>query len=51
MTMIRKAEETTSAMKTIKATAATTMALMNRQKRNKSLGVAGTVVLIVIWKK
>ena len=41
MTMTRKAAETTSAVKTIKATAATTMALMNRQKRNKSLGGGG----------
>ena len=49
--MKRKEAATTAAMTKMKATATTKMTLTNRQKRNKGLGVAGTVVLIVIQKK
>ena len=51
MEMTGKTSTTTSAMTMMKETAVTTITLINRQKRNKRLGVAGTVVLIVIWKK
>ena len=51
MKMPRKSESTTATMTTMKATATTTMTLMNPKKRNKRLGVAGAVVLIVIRKK
>ena len=47
----RKAAATTAAMKNMKSTATPTMTLMNRQKRNKMLGVAVTVLLIVMCKK
>ena len=50
MTMKRKAAETTEEMMTMNAMAKMKMALMNRQKINKRLGVAMTVVLIVIRK-
>ena len=50
ITITRKAASTTAAMTTMKETATTIMTLMNRQKRNKNLGVTGTVVLVVIWK-
>ena len=51
MTITRKAAETTAAMITMEATETTTMILMIRKKSNKRLGVAGTVVLILIRKK
>ena len=49
--MMRKASSTTAAMTKMKAMATKTMTLINLQKRNKRLGVAGTVALIVIRKK
>ena len=48
MKIRRKESSTTAEMKTMKETVTTTMELMNRQKRNKMLGVEGIVVLIVI---
>ena len=51
MIMTRKEAASTAVMTTMKATATMTMTPMNRQKRNKRLGVRGTVVLIVIRKK
>ena len=51
MTITKKAEATSAAMTTMKATETPSMMQMNRQKRNKRLGVAGKVVLIVIRKK
>ena len=51
MTRTRESEVTTVEMTNIKSMVTTTMTLMNRQKRNKRLGVAGAVVLIVIHKK
>ena len=43
MKMMSKAAATTQVVTTMKATATITMTLLNRQKRNKRLGVAGTV--------
>ena len=51
MTMTRKASVTTEAIKKMKATATMTMTLMNRHKGNNRMGVAWTVLLMVIWKK
>ena len=51
MTMTGKAAATMAEMTTMKSTATTKMMIMNRKKRNKRLGVAGTVVLIVIQNK
>ena len=48
MKMAIKTAVKTSAMTTMKATATTKMKPMNRQKRNKRLGVACTMVLIVV---
>ena len=48
ITTMRKAAATTSEMTTMKTTPMTTMKLMNRKEKNNRLGVAGTVVLIVI---
>ena len=50
MKMMRKKAATTAAIMMMKATAKKRMTLLNRQKRNKRLGVAWTVVLIVIRK-
>ena len=51
MVMSRKEAEITAAMTMMKATVTMLIMLMNWQKRNKRMGVAGTVVLIVIRKK
>ena len=51
MTMTRKEAATTSEMMTMKATAMTTITLMNQHKGNKRLVVEGVVVLILIRKK
>ena len=51
ITMTRKAAAKMEEMTTMKSTATTKMTLIKRQKRNKRLGVAGTLVLIVIQKK
>ena len=51
MKMTRKGPATTEVMTKMKATATMPMKLINKHKREKSLGVAGTVVLIVIKKK
>ena len=51
MTMMRNAEATMAEIMTMKATATTTMTIINRHKREKSLVVVGTVVLILIQKK
>ena len=51
MKMTRKSEATTEAMTNMKAMMTTKMTLAKWQKRNKRLGVVGTVVVIVIHKK
>ena len=50
-TMTMKASVKMAEMTPMKTTVMMTMMLINRQKRNKRLGVAGTLVLIVIQKK
>ena len=51
MVMARKSAAITEAMTMMKATVKMLIMLMNWQKRNKGMGVAVTVVLIVIRKK
>ena len=51
ITKMRKAAATTLEMTTMKSAVTTTIELINQHKRNKRLGVEGTVVLIVIQKK
>ena len=50
MVMTRKSEAITAAMTIMKATVTILIMPMKRQKRNKRMGVPGTVVLIVIRK-
>ena len=49
--MTRKASVTTEGIKKMKETATMKMTIMNRHKGNIRMGVAETLLLMVIWEK